>query len=150
MEEKGIMEALTHGVYLIGAKDGEKINFMTAAWAAQLSANPKKITVAIGKTHYTAEMISKTGRFSLNVLKAGQEELAKRCGYTSGRSTDKSRGIEYVIEEDIPIVKNTAAYLQCRLIRSIDTGDHMLVIAEVTGGENYGEEPLIYDEKVYF
>ncbi len=77
---------------------------MTAAWVAQAASRPKMITVAVGKNHYTAGMIDKTGRFSVNVLKSGQEELAKQCGYKSGRNVDKSENIDYEMKDGLPAV----------------------------------------------
>ena len=150
MNKDRYMEALTHGVYLLGVKDGEKINFMTAAWAAQVSSNPKKLIVAVGRTHYTAEMIRRTGAFSVNVLPEGQEELAKKCGFASGKNTDKSEGMDYSLINGLPVVKDTAAYLLCHLVRGVEEGDHVLFIGEVTAGERSEKKPLIYDASVYF
>ena len=150
MDRQRYMEALTHGVYLLGVKEGDKTNFMTAAWAAQISSNPKKIIVAVGKTHYTAEMIRRTGKFSVNVLGKDQKELAEKCGFTSGRKTDKAAGTEYELTDGMPVVKDTAAYLLCRAVREIEEGDHVLFIGEVTGGERFEKEPLIYDAAEYF
>ncbi|MEJ8735398.1 MULTISPECIES: flavin reductase family protein [Mediterraneibacter] len=143
------MDALTQGVYLIGVKDAEKVNFMTAAWITQVSGNPKKILLAVGKKHHTAEMIRKAGKFSVNVLGAGQEELAKKCGYTSGKNTDKSKDMDYCIEDDVPVVNGTAGHLWCTLTREIDEGDHVLFIGNVKSGEKKEAIPLIYHEKEY-
>jgi len=52
-----VLDLLTHGVYIVGVKYGSKINGMTAAWVNQVSSQPPMISVAIGKTHYTSELI---------------------------------------------------------------------------------------------
>lgn len=144
------MDTLTQGVYLLGVKDSEKINFMTAAWVTQISGNPKKILIAVGKKHYTAEMIRRAGKFSVNALAEGQETLAKLCGYTSGKNTDKSKDLDYFMEDDVPVVCDTAGYLWCTLDREIDEGDHILFIGIVKSGEKRAGVPLIYREKEYF
>lgn len=148
--EKKNMDVVTQGVYLIGVKDDEKVNFMTAAWTTQISANPKTILVAVGKKHFTAEMIRKAGKFSINALAEGQEMIAKKCGYTSGRNTDKSVGIDYVLEEGVPIIKETAGYLSCVLKKELDEGDHILFVGTVTDGIKNDLPALIYKEKEFF
>lgn len=57
------LDLLTHGVYIIGVKYGPKINGMTAAWVNQVSSKPPMVSVAIGKTHYTSELIPKAKFF---------------------------------------------------------------------------------------
>lgn len=148
--ETRYMDVLTQGVYLIGVKDSGKINFMTAAWITQISGNPKKILIAVGKNHYTAEMIRRAGIFSVNALAEGQEELARKCGYTSGRKTDKSEGVDYEMEDGVPVVYDTAGYLWCTLTGEIDEGDHVLFIGTVKSGAKMAKKPLVYCEKEYF
>ena len=111
------MDALTQGVYLIGVKNAEKVNFMTAAWITQVSGDPKENPTGSWEKHYTAEMIRKAGKFSINVLRAGQEELAKKCGYTSGKNMDKSKDMDYCIGDGVPVVNGTAGHLWCTLTR---------------------------------
>lgn len=150
MNENRYMDAVTLGIYLLGVKDDEKVNFMTAAWLTQISSSPKTILVAVGKNHYTAEMIRNAKQFSVNVLAKGQEELAKKCGSVSGRNTDKSAGMDYELEQGVPVVKDTAAVLKCTLEKEIKMGDHVLFAARVEDGCNYGKTPLTYNEKQYF
>lgn len=148
--ENRYMDTLTQGVYLLGVKDAEKVNFMTAAWITQISGNPKKVLIAVGKTHYTAEMIKNAGKFSVNALAEGQEELAKQCGYTSGKNTDKSKDVDYIMEDGVPVVNDTAGYLWCTLDKVIDEGDHLLFVGIVKTGEKKEAAPLVYHEKEYF
>ena len=150
MKENRFMDAISQGVYVIGVIDQEKVNFMTAAWITQISGNPNKVLLAIGKTHYTAEMIHNAGKFSINVLRKNQKSLAKQCGFVSGRNKDKSENVDYEVRNGVPIIKDTAAYLECRATREIEEGDHILFIANVIDGEQFEEEHLIYKAKEYF
>lgn len=150
MNENRFMDAVTQGVYVLGVKEESKVNFMTAAWLTQVSGNPKKVLVAVGKTHYTAEMISRTGRFAVSVLGEGQEDLARQCGRASGRKADKSQGVEYQLTDELPVIKDSAAYLLCIVTRQIEDGDHVLFVGMVKDGRKYEKKPLVYDEKTYF
>ena len=87
---KDYMNAITQGVYVIGAKNGEKKNLMTAAWLTQISSRPNQILVAVSAGHYTAEMLQNNAHFTISVLAKGQEEVAKACGFVSGRNAEKT------------------------------------------------------------
>ena len=150
MGKNRYMDAVTQGVYILGVKDAAKVNFMTAAWITQVSASPNKVLVAVGQTHFTAEMIRNAGKFTVNVLGEGQEELAKKCGRSSGRNTDKSIGVDYELTDGVPVVKDTAATLYCTLDKEITDGDHVLFISTVKEGKKYDKQPLIDDEAEYF
>lgn len=69
---KDYMNAITQGVYVIGAKNGEKKNLMTAAWLTQISSRPNQILVAVSAGHYTAEMLQNNAHFTISVLAKGQ------------------------------------------------------------------------------
>lgn len=150
MKKNRYMDAITQGVYILGVKDAGKINFMTAAWITQVSANPNKLLVAVGKSHFTAEMIRNVREFSVNVLGVGQEALAKKCGSVSGRNTDKSLEVDYEFADGIPVMKDVAARLFCTLDKEIQDEDHILFIAIVKDGQSYEKQSLIYDENEYF
>ena len=149
--EKEVVNLISHGVYLIGVKDEEKINFMTAAWISQISSNPMTIMVAFQRNRYTAELIRKTGRFSVNSLLIGQMEMAKWCGFRSGRKHDKSKNILYKLtDRGIPVLEDCAGYMECELKQEIEYGDHVLFIAEVSGGMVNSTEVMLYHEGDFF
>ena len=137
---KDYMNAITQGVYVIGAKNGEKKNLMTAAWLTQISSRPNQILVAVSAGHYTAEMLQNNAHFTISVLAKGQEEVAKACGFVSGRNAEKTELVACIYDEkDCPIVKDSAAYMIC-----------VLFAAEVLDGENSGKEPMVYHKADFF
>jgi flavin reductase (DIM6/NTAB) family NADH-FMN oxidoreductase RutF len=146
-----VLDLLTHGVYIIGVKYGTKINGMTAAWVNQVSIQPPMISVAVGKSHYTSELISKAKSFSVNILSPEQMELARKCGFSPGRDQDKLQ------EEEIsypttgsPILSNFVAYLDCKLSNQIEVGDHILFIGTVIKANSKNQPVLIYRSGDFF
>lgn len=140
------LKRMTYGVYVIGAKVGEKINGMTAAWVAQVSSEPPMVMVAVGKTHYTRELIEKSGFFSINILASDQHELVRKCGFTSGRDTDKLAGEELTYKvTGAPILPNSAAYLDCKVVERYEIGDHVIFVGEVVAGEDNSKPAMVYN-----
>jgi len=146
-----VLGLLTHGVYIIGVKYQSKINGMTAAWVNQVSSQPPMISVAVGKSHYTSELIPKAKSFSVNILSPVQIELARKCGFTSGRNQDKLREEECVYQATgAPILKNCAAYLDCELFQQIEVGDHILFFGKAIKANNKNKPALIYHSSDFF
>ncbi|MCR4287014.1 MAG: flavin reductase [Deltaproteobacteria bacterium] len=64
--KSGIVEAaklVSHGVYVITTNHNGRVNGMTAAWVGRASFEPPLVTVAIGKTRFSHDMIKGSGIF---------------------------------------------------------------------------------------
>ncbi len=145
------IKSLVHGVYIIGVKYKAKINGMTAAWVSQVSSKPPMISVAIGKNHYTADLIHRAKSFSINFLSSEQHEWARKCGFVSGRDQDKLDKKDVVFKvTGTPILRNCAAYLECNLVQQIEVGDHILFLGIVVNADNKDKPLLIYKSQDFF
>jgi len=150
-EIKEVIDLLTHGVYVIGVKYKSRINGMTAAWVNQVSSQPPMISVAIGKNHYTSELIPKAKAFSVNILSSDQIGVAQKCGFVSGRRQNKLREEEIVYQSTgAPILCNCAGYLDCELSHQIEVGDHILFVGIVIKASNKNKPVLIYRSSDFF
>ncbi len=146
-----VLDLLTHGVYIVGVKHGSKINGMTAAWVNQVSSQPPMISVAIGKTHYTSELISQAKSFSINILSSNQMGLARKCGFSSGRDQDKLQAEELTYQATgAPILNNCTAYLDCTLSHQFEVGDHILFIGTVMKANIKNRSVLIFKSSDFF
>lgn len=90
----------------------------------------------------------KEGRaFSVNVLKKSQLELAEHFGRSA--SSDKLAGIEWTQGcAGLPLLLESLAWFECRLVDEYPVGDHVLVLRHVIGGKllDSEAEPLSYRE----
>lgn len=152
MEKKSAQptKRMKYGDYIIAVKTPKQTNGMTAAWVTQVSSNPLLVLVAIGKTHYTSEMIREAGCFSINMLRPDQVELAKKCGFGSGKGKDRLAGQTLLHKKTgAPVIADCAAYLDCRLFETLDVGDHVLFIGEVVDMGDTEAELMVHDEEVF-
>jgi len=146
-----LMDRITQGVYIIGTEMKDSYNFMTAAWITQVSFSPCRVVVSVDKSHYSADLMKERKRFTISVLAKGQEKIAKVCGFQSGKTVDKSEKVDYVLNEDgLPVLKDCAAFLGCKVTGIFDVGDHLLFLAEIESGEIGDDEPMVYVSSVYF
>ncbi len=141
-----------NGVFVITTKKGEKVNGMTAAWVSRASFKPPLLSVSIGKTRYSHDLIKDSGVFAVNVLSDKQIAVGKHFGFKSGRKTDKFKDIEYETRKTgSPILPDTAGYFDCKVVKTCDAGDHTIFIGEVVDAEVYeNNHPLLHRHKDFF
>ena len=124
---------MTYGLYVLTAKKGEEINGMIASWVSQVSFNPVQVMVGVRKNRYTHSIIKESGIFALNVLAKESAELVRK--FKSPTPEEKFNGIGWKTgATGAPILGDTLAYMDCRLVNTTDTGDHTLFIGEVVDG----------------
>lgn len=144
-------KTMHNGVFVITTKEGDKINGMTAAWVMRTSFNPPLVAVSVGKSRYSHGLIKGSGVFAVNVLSEGQVEQGKHFGFRSGRNTDKFESVEYdSATTGSPILKDISAYLDCRVVGSVETGDHTIFVGEVVDSQAHDRQPLPFRRKDFF
>ena len=139
------------GVYIVGSAHEGKINGMTAAWVTQVSFSPKMVAVAIAPERYTFELVSRSGKFSLSLLKEDQLELAKRFGFYSGRAEEKFSGVDYHLVDGLPVLDDCVAWVSCEVEGSCQAGDHVVFVGRVVKAKLLDDGPaLLFRWEDYF
>ena len=145
------MNTLTHGVYVLGVHANNKDNLMTAAWLCQVASSPAMLVVAVSTGHLTADMMKEAGYFTVSVLRDTQKDTAIACGRVSGRKEDKTKLVETEYTEDgIPMIKDAAAQLVCKVVDQKVVTNHTLFIAEAVSATKNADEVLLYHQKDFF
>lgn len=139
---------LSYGVFLLGAKNGEKINACITNTCMQVASEPVRIAISVLNRNATCEMIAQSGFFSLSVLdKTCTFDLIKTFGFQSGRDVNKFDGVEYKTDKNgCPYIeRHSCALFCCKVLSSQDLGTHTLFIAEVEDAKVIsGEKPVTY------
>jgi flavin reductase (DIM6/NTAB) family NADH-FMN oxidoreductase RutF/rubredoxin len=139
---------LSYGLYVIGAKDGEKNVGCVVNTVTQSTAAPVTLTVCINKDNYTNACIKKTKAFSVSILsEKTKESTFGTFGFKSSRDTDKFAEIPFALTPSgLPYInEGTTGYLQCKVIGSVENFTHTIFIAEVEEAENlFAEPPMTY------
>jgi len=74
--KKALLRKIPHGLFICGVAEAELVNGFTASWVTQGSFEPPLVVMAVRADSTSNGIIRRTGRFSLNVLRADQKELA--------------------------------------------------------------------------
>jgi flavin reductase (DIM6/NTAB) family NADH-FMN oxidoreductase RutF len=134
-EVESLFRRITLGVYVIGAAHNEQRDAFTAAWVMQVSFDPLLVALSINPEHASYGLLRESGAFTVNVLRRGQLDLARRFGTQSGRDVDKLAGVRWHAGQGgAPVLDEALAYFDCRVMASHPAGDHELVIGRVVDG----------------
>jgi flavin reductase (DIM6/NTAB) family NADH-FMN oxidoreductase RutF/rubredoxin len=142
------LQRIGYGIYIVCSNDGDKINGQIANTVFQVCSEPPRVAVAINHGNLTHDFIKKSGVFSAMVI--SQEtplSFIGQFGFKSGRDTNKFQGVNYRIgETGAPIVlDNTLAYMEAKVVSSMDVGTHTLFVGQVVAAEVLNEgEPMSY------
>jgi flavin reductase (DIM6/NTAB) family NADH-FMN oxidoreductase RutF len=131
-----LFHRLSYGVYAVGVAADDRRDGFTAAWVMQVSFDPLLLAVSINPDNASYELLHAGGGFTVNVLKQGQLDLARRFGTRSGRSEDKLQGVRWTPgRTGAPLLDEALAYFDCELMGRHRSGDHELVLGRVVDGK---------------
>src|SRR5205814_6916292 len=115
-----------------------------------LSTEPPLVLVSLGSSSRTLAVMRRSGRFVVNVLKAGSEDLSTRF---ATKADDKFDGVRWVgseVARGAPIlVDAVCAFIECDVADITEGGDHVMFIGMVEGGRVTGGPPLLYYRRTY-
>jgi flavin reductase (DIM6/NTAB) family NADH-FMN oxidoreductase RutF len=117
----------------------------TAMRASILSDRPRMI-ILIWKANYTHQLIEQSRAFAVHLLGPEQLPLVRAFGFDSGQERNKLAGVPYETRvTGSPILTETLAYLDCRMVGSLDGGDLTCYLANVVDGARLRHgEVMIY------
>lgn len=102
---------------LITAKDGDKVNTMTASWGGFGVLWGKNVAyIFVRQSRYTKEFIDKSDTLSLGFFAEDKRALLGYMGKVSGRDEDKiaKMGLTVKLIDDIPVFEGAEETLLCR------------------------------------
>ncbi len=140
---------LSYGLYIVATEfDGKKAGYIGNT-AFQVTSTPPQVAISCHKNNTTIDYILKSKSFSISVLqKESDTSLIGEFGFMSSADIDKFRNVETnTAKTGAPIVLNSSiAWLDCKVVNSIDVGSHLLIIGEVLDSDVIsGKEPLTYE-----
>jgi flavin reductase (DIM6/NTAB) family NADH-FMN oxidoreductase RutF len=140
---RSVMGNFATGVTVVTAAGPAGPVGMTANAVASLSLDPLLLLVAFDNGARTLAVVRERRRFGVNVLAAGQQELA-RLFASKAPEDAKFAGVPHSVHDGIPVVDGTLAWVGCRLERLVEGGDHTIGIGAVESAEAGEGRPLLW------
>jgi len=132
---EGLRQLPIRPVYLVSAQHEGKKNIITVGMFALFSGKPTLVGVGIAPSRYTFDLIRQSREYVVNVVDKKFMEAARICGEKSGREVDKFKAANLTPEKGVkvnaPIIKESPVSIECKVVKEVDTGDHVWFIGEV-------------------
>jgi len=120
---------------LVTVAYGDRQTIAPIAWYTVLSARPPMIGLAVGQSHLTHLLITRSGEFALNIPSSKLLKTVIYCGTTSGENEDKFAGAHLTVvrAEQIgaPLIAECFANLECFVKDKFSVNDHTFFIGTV-------------------
>jgi flavin reductase (DIM6/NTAB) family NADH-FMN oxidoreductase RutF len=140
------------GLYLLGSRQGEIRNLMTANWVTQLSSVPKLLGVSVEHEALTHQLIEESGQFALSII--SQQDRAVIRKFVKPALFDREamtlNGVAYLEARStgLPVLASALGYFECRVTDTLHFDSHTLFVGEVIDVELGEVSPGDHDVEV--
>jgi flavin reductase (DIM6/NTAB) family NADH-FMN oxidoreductase RutF len=145
--KKVMLRKIPHGLYICGVKEGEEMNGFTVSWLMQSSFEPPLVVNCVKKGTTSHTMIQNTQVFAISFLESGQKDLAASFFQPKTRVGNKFENVEFYegVETGCPIIKDSLGYIECKVVGTVEEGDHTVYVGEViaSGIHREGDQLLL-------
>jgi 3-hydroxy-9,10-secoandrosta-1,3,5(10)-triene-9,17-dione monooxygenase reductase component len=138
------MGSFATGVTVVTASGASGHAGLTTNAVCSLSLDPLLLVVCFDNGSRTLPVVEESRRFAINVLRTGQEDVARV--FASKRiAKDKFAAATHTVEHGVPVLDGALAWTVCELRELVPGGDHTIGIGAPTEWWHDPEgEPLVF------
>jgi len=136
------------GVTVVTTRDaaGHPLGLTVSAFCS-VSLHPPLVLVCVDHRSEANEGMRESGRFAVNVLGEGQEDVSRRFAAPGRVKLEGFRFVEGKL--GLPLVPGALAHVECRVRSFHDEGDHAVWVGEVRSLSTHPGRPLLYHSGAY-
>lgn len=139
-----LLRKIPYGLYVVCSKSKEGAAAIIANWVTQVSFDPPLIAIAIEFDSDMRHHIEETKMFSVNMLPAGSAHLAKPLLKKSKQRGSTINEIGFTLSKGgVPFLDDAVDSIECTVVDSVRTGDHLLFVARVGDSISKGEHDIL-------
>ena len=144
------MSGLASTVHVVTARRGSERVGRTATSVMSLSAQPPAILVSIDTVSRLADIIARTGGFSLSILAQDQGEIADAFAGKLETADRFEHGQWSDWPSGQPHLGGAVTTLDCEVIGAMETGTHVLFAGAIMDAEtDTARSPLLWHRRGY-
>jgi flavin reductase (DIM6/NTAB) family NADH-FMN oxidoreductase RutF len=147
-EFRAALGAYPTGVTVVTAIGPGGPSGATANAVTSLSLDPPMMLACLDRGSRTLTSVRAQGRFGVNALAAGQEELARRFSAKHPESR-KWEEVDWSERLELPRLPDIVLWVACELRDLIDGGDHLILTGNVLEAESREGRPLLFHRGAY-
>lgn len=139
------------GVQVVGAHHDGVTRAYCSHWVCQVSFEKPIVMASVSPKHDTHPLIAASGEFAVSILAGDQVDVGQYFSYPG-------RKFRYIADDfletipgtQLPVVRNSIAWLRCATFEVKPMADHELFFATVVevGAGRLKEPPLLYSSRL--
>jgi flavin reductase (DIM6/NTAB) family NADH-FMN oxidoreductase RutF len=139
------------GVTVITTANDGLLHGMTANAITSVSLDPLLLLVCVDREAHAYEQLLHTGRFGVNILAEGQEDISKLFAAKAEPERGAMRGAAFRLgEHGTPVLDGSLAHIECAVTDRFDAGDHTIFIGTLLDGQVLSDAPpLVFYQATY-
>jgi flavin reductase (DIM6/NTAB) family NADH-FMN oxidoreductase RutF len=140
------LAAVAAPVAVVTSFDGERPHGTTVSAFCSLSLEPPLVLVSLARGSRLLREIRRTRRLCINVLAAGQEDLALRF---ARRDSDKFAGLAWLEKHGLPVLPGCRSWVTAAVQCVVAAGDHMTISALIFDAQVNEAAPMLYHARSF-
>ena len=148
---RNVLEPLWPPITVVTVASGSKRSAFLAASVIGASfgpPNPLRVTIQLMKQTYSYQLVQEKQAFAIHLFSQDQTDILKSLA-GPGRDRDRDKLVSIPYKTGVtgsPLLEGAVAYLDCRVVNSMDAGDRTVCLADVVDGRRLRQgELLTYD-----
>jgi len=131
--KKTALRMIPYGLFVLTSETSDgRFAAATVNWVTQSSFEPPLVVVGVKADSNAFPVIKASRAFALNVLGKGQQSLAFAFFKSVTPEGDTVAGQRFRRgTTGAPLLESTPAFVECRLVDTIERGDHAVMVGEV-------------------
>ena len=146
-EFRSLMAGVCAPVTVVTTADAGGPAGTTVSAFASLSLHPPLVSVAFDRGSSLLGRIQRAGRFGINILSLGQEDVAVLF---ARRGVDRFGAVRWRPDDGLPRLCAASGWAVCELYNDVEAGDHRLLFGLVIQASRRDDTaPLVYADQTY-
>tara|TARA_B100000401_G_C52728796_1_gene682440 strand:- start:122 stop:583 length:462 start_codon:yes stop_codon:yes gene_type:complete len=120
---------------------GKTVNSFSA-----LSLDPPLVLFSLDKKSSSIQQYKNSKYFGINILAKNQKKISTHFSKQKPKWGDTSY---FLTTNNIPLIKNSSVNINCKKIKNISQGDHIIFVCKIIEVKIFNKKPLVYLNSKY-
>ena len=120
---------------------GKTVNSFSA-----LSLDPPLVLFSLDKKSSSIQQYKNSKYFGINILAKNQKKISNHFSKQKPKWGDTSY---FLTTNNIPLIKNSSVNINCKKIKNISQGDHIIFVCKIIEVKIFNKKPLVYLNSKY-
>ncbi|NPU13536.1 flavin reductase [Bradyrhizobium sp. 83012] len=145
---KDVFSQLASGVSVVTFWRGNHLHGFTATSLTSVSLQPPRVLFCVAQGSQSYAALGAGTCVGISLLSAGQRELSDRFARKLAPGAYEDVALTGP-DERAPLIAGALGHLTADIVELIPSGDHAIVLCDVTAAQAAGGAPLLYHARAY-